>query len=386
MNDFSSRNGVHRSTILGLAGLAIVAMAGSGIAWFLAPERFFASYLTAILLPWSISVGSLTLMLIFYLTGGKWARGAWPWLALNARLIPLVALLFVPWLFGIERLYPWAHSDILTKFENTANRQWFYQIPFFVGRTIFYFAVWSALAWLSVGFTPSSSRREPDDPERPRNLGGQPVAGLGLVAILLTVTWAGIDWVMSFDPFFKSTLFGALIGMGGMMAAMSAAVAAVCFWPRLNDAATDEKTIGDLASLLLAFLMLWAYFSFAHFLIMWTGDLRIEASFYAVRNQGIWEWISPILAVGGFVLPFLCLLSYDLKRTPKKVGALAVFLLVVRLVELSWMVLPGAGDGASASVHWATVPATVAVVAIYLLALAWLIRRERFAHQEVLGG
>ncbi len=158
-------------------------------------------------------------------------------------------------------------------------------------------------------------------------VGGQAVAGLGLIAILLTVTWAGIDWVMSFDPFFTSTLFGAMIGIGAMLAAMSATVAAVCFWQPLHGAATDDKTIGDLSNLLLAFLMLWAYFSFAHFLIMWSGDLPIEASFYLARTAGIWGWIAPLLSIGGFVVPFLCLLSHDFKRSPRKVGTLAMCLL-----------------------------------------------------------
>ena len=190
--------------------------------------------------------------------------------------MPLVALLFVPWLFGIDLIYPWANSDILTQYENTENRQWFYQTPFYIWRTIFYFAVWTTLAWLCVGVRPPQLSGKTLDWPPSRVAGGQPVAGLGIIAVLLTITWAGFDWVMSFDPFFGSTLFGALLGMGGMLAAMSAVVAAVCFWPPLHDASLDDKTIGDLSSLLLAFLMLWAYFSFAHLLIMWTGNLPLE--------------------------------------------------------------------------------------------------------------
>jgi hypothetical protein len=392
MNELSQ----HRGPRIGwLAVVAIVAIAVCCAAWIYAPRQFYLAYLAAILLPWSISMGSLALLLTFGLTGGKWGRAAWPWLATNARLMPLVALLFLVWLLGIKYIYPWANSDILSQFKNTANRQWYYQTPFYIGRTVFYFAIWSALAWLATGF---SSRRNTDtdrsqeSPEPQAHLemqiiGGQPIAGLGLIAILLTVTWAGNDWVMSFDPFFKSTLFGALIGMGGMLAAMSAAVAAVCFWPRLHEAANDEKAISDLSGLLLAFLMLWAYFSFAQFLIMWTGDLPIEARFYVLRSQGIWAWIGPVLALGGFALPFLCLLSFDLKRTPKQVGTLAVCLLFVRLVELWWMILPAGGDQDYSGLHWAVIPATVAVVAIYLLALVWFVRRgEPLARREVLSG
>lgn len=365
---------------------AIVAAALCWAVWLAAPRQFFLAYLAAVLLPWSVSMGSLALMLTFALTGGKWARASWPWLAMNARLMPLVALLFVPWLLGVGQIYPWANSDLLERFEHTANRQWYFQTPFYIGRTVFYFVTWSALAWAATRL-PSRQADRPQEEADPRVLGGQPIAGLGLIAVLLTVTWAGIDWIMSFDPFFKSTLFGALIGMGGMLAAMSAVVAAVCFWPRLHDAAIDDKTIGDLSSLLLAFLMLWAYFSFSHFLIMWSGDLPVEARFYAVRTRGPWGWISPSLAVGGFVLPFLCLLSYDLKRSPRKVGTLALFLLAVRLVELWWMVLPASGGEPGAGLHWAAVPATVAVVAVYLAALGCSAHPgESWAHREPANG
>jgi hypothetical protein len=136
----------------------------------------------------------------------------------------------------------------------------------------------------------------------------------------------------------------------------------------------NDKTIGDLSNLLLAFLMLWAYFSFAHFLIMWSGNLPIEVRFYAVRTIGIWGWITPILSIGGFVVPFLCLLSYDLKRTPRMIGALALGLLFVRLVELWWMVLPAAGEKTSGW-HWSVVPTTLIVVVAYSSALVGLMRR-----------
>ena len=343
------------------------------LAWSLAAKQFFLAYLAAVLLPWSVSVGSIALILIFSLTGGKWGRAAWPWLALNARLMPLVAILFVPMLFGIANIYPWANSDVLQQFDHTENRQWFYQVPFFVGRSVFYFVVWSVLAWLS-GLALRGRFQMHPTAERGGTL-PQPIAGLGLIALLLTVTFAAMDWVMSFDPFFGSTLFGALLGIGAMLSAMSSVVAAICFWKPLRDCSIDDKTISDLAGLLLAFLMLWAYFSFAHFLIMWMGNLPLESRFYAVRSVGVWGWIAPLLAVGGFVIPFLCLLSYRFKRTPRMIGTLALGLLFVRIVELWWMVLPADGEASGANVRWEVLPATVVVVACYLAGLSWLAQR-----------
>lgn len=364
--------------------VAVAAVAGCAAAWLLSPPHFFKAWLAAAMLPWSVSLGSLTLMLIFCLTGGRWGRAVWPWLAMNARLMPLVAVLFVPWLFGIQRIYPWANSDILAQFENTEHRQWLYHLPFYIGRTGFYFAVWSALACMVAGCPGVRRVIVGTEQARPRMiLGGPAVAGLGLIAILLTVTWAGIDWVMSFDPFFASTLFGAMVGIGAMLAGASATVAAVCFWWPLHGASQDDKTIGDLSNLLLTFLMLWAYFSFAHFLIMWSGDLPIDASFYSVRNAGVWKWVTPVVSISGFVVPFLCLFSHNFKHSPRKVGTLALCLLAVRLVELWWMVLPSSSGQWFSGLHWATLPATVAVVAVYLSALAWMMRRaEHVKPQE----
>ncbi|MCA9156733.1 MAG: hypothetical protein KDA72_00320 [Planctomycetales bacterium] len=369
--------------------LLAIAVLGSLAAWWFAPQPFFMAWLAACMLPWSISVGSLTLMLIVCLTGGRWGTAAWPWLAINARLMPLVAILFIPWMFGISIIYPWANSDILTQFENTENRQWLFQVPFTIGRTVFYFAVWTGLAWFATGGAsikqlvadlPQSyekageKRKIATPPEAGKSTA---VAGLGLIAILLTVTWSGIDWVMSFDPFFTSTLFGALIGVGAMLAAMSAAVAAVCFWKPLQAASVDDRAIADLSNLLLTFLMLWAYFSFAHFLIMWSGDLPEEAAFYVARKSGLWGWIAPILSMGGFLVPFMCLFSRNFKSDPTKVGTLAVSLLLVRVVELWWMVLPAARGSNATGLPWATLPATLAVAAIYVLSLWWMMTRAR---------
>ncbi len=143
-----SATGLNRRILI----LAIVAVAGCAIAGWSAPQPFFKAWLAAAMLPWSVSLGSLTLLLIVCLTGGRWGQAAWPWLAMNARLMPLVALLFVPWLFGIHTIYPWANSDILGQFEHTENRQWFFQVPFFVGRTVFYFLVWSVLGCMVAGW------------------------------------------------------------------------------------------------------------------------------------------------------------------------------------------------------------------------------------------
>lgn len=359
MNAASTKRLSPRSQMAILAVVAIALCLGAG---FWSPRDFFIAYLAAVMLPWSISVGSITLGLIFGLTGGRWGRAAWPWLVTFSKMMPLVALLFIPWLLSISLIYPWFGGAIFSSFENTQNRQWYYQTPFFVGRTVVYFVTWIVLSWW---------------PSLIAMRGGEAVAGFGLIAILLSVTWATIDWVMSFDPFFTSSLLGVWIGGGAMLVALSAAVAGVCFGGRIQpENKADEKTLADLSSLLLAMLLLWAYYSFAQFLIMWSGDLPDEVDFYVIRTRSWWAILTPALAVLGFVVPFLCMLSYRFKRTPSMIGSLAIALVGVRALELAWIVLPGADERAMGMRFLFTIPAVAAMVGIVGVTIAWF-RPER---------
>lgn len=317
-------------------------------------------------------------MLISSLTGGRWARAAWPWLSIQVRLIPITAVTFVPYLCGMSRLYPWADKTYLTMFEHTENRQWLYQLPFVVGRSVVYWIVWTVIAMLVTGAFWKRSRAVDEGV-----IGGQCVAGISLVVLALSVTWAAIDWIMSFDPFFVSTLFGLLIGVGVMLSGISAAVAAVCFWRTLLPWTDEQKALGDLSNLLLAILMLWAYLSFSQFLIMWSGDLPIEAAYYQARKIGIWKWVTPIVSVIGFVVPFLCLLSHDFKRSPGKIGSLAVTLIAFRQIELWWMIYPGLSNDVSRGLVLTTLPTWLAVVGLYAIGVRWLMNGNAFRAEEI---
>ncbi|KAA5541805.1 hypothetical protein FYK55_16475 [Roseiconus nitratireducens] len=365
----SNRKSRHAIWIAVAAGAVVSVLLG----WLTSWENFFLAYLAAVLLPWSLSVGSLAWLLTISLTGGRWGIAIWPALVTHARLMPLVALLFVPWAIGIDQVYPWSADDYFTRFENTSHRQWFYQTPFFLLRTVGYFALWSVLAWAvrRGGSGGGESGNQDDGFATVR--GGSLVAGIGLVATVLSVTWACIDWIMSIDPFFASTLFGIWIGSGAMLAALAASIATRCFAVKVEK---PETVLGDLSGMLLAMLMLWAYFSWSQFLIMWSGDLPIEAQYYLVRSRGLWAIITPAVALLGFAVPFLCLLSYRFKRTAKWVGVLAISLIVVRGVELCWIVLPAA-DGQSSLLRLGmTVPLAATLLAIYGLLFSAAFKRS----------
>ena len=263
------------------------------LAAFLSPRHFFMSWLTVILWPWSISLGSLTLLLMIVLTGGKWSETIWQRLSLHARLMPMVGLCFLPWMIGLSYVYPWTDSAYFEGLENISHRQWFLQPGFVIGRSILYFFIWIGFSWIVAGTFLRVRQKRVAESGQILIPGGQAAAGLGLIAILISVTWAAMDWIMSLDPFFTSTLFGALVGVGALLAAMAAAIAGYAFNPRNENRNPDSKLMNDLGNLLLAFVMIWAYFSLSQFLIMWSGDLPQEAAFYQRRLMNSWSWITP---------------------------------------------------------------------------------------------
>ncbi len=329
------------------------------------PKDFFTAWLAAILWPWSICFGCLILRLIFVLTGGRWGVAAFPWISAGARLFPLVLLLFIPWALGLDFVYSWMDPEIFKGIENTEHRQLYFQPTFVILRTLAYFGVWCGLSLVFVGRPRWGFSVDPAEQIPPVVPGGEGTGGLGLLAVFLAGTWAAMDWVMSLDPHFMSTLFGALICMGALLSGLAMATASYCFH-LLHSEEEPGKALPDLANLMLAFVMLWAYMSFAQFLIMWAGDLPREAYYYQTRMNGPWHAIALVLIVSGFMIPFGCLMSYDFKRSPRKVGYLAGWLLLVRLVELWWLVFPHTNEKARAW-NWAIFPTAGFVVSAFLL-------------------
>lgn len=377
-------------------GLMIMAAIIGAIVGLFRPHDFFASWLAAILWPWSVCFGALTFRLIRALTGGRWGVAVLPWLTVLIRPFPLVALLFVPWPLGLNYLYPWTDPETFAGLKHVSNRQWFYQSDFVILRTVAYFCIWWGLAVLVAGLPRLRGTQSVPDRSSTSVPGGEAVAGLGLVALLLTSTWAAGDWVMSLDPFFVSTLFGALFGMGALLTGLSLVIALWCISnsepqteaetqtearlvlaettkgaghsPQSEKAdavsqlrpAAVSSALPDLANLLLGFVMLWAYLQFSQFLMMWSGNLPIEAMWYQSRNWGVWNLITLVLTFGGFFVSLASLMSHDFKRSLQKTGTLAVCLAAVRILELWWMILPSSPERA-ATIYWGALPCAVFV-------------------------
>jgi hypothetical protein len=312
----------------------LVSLAG----WFFNPTQFYQSYLMAYMFCLSVTLGCLALGMVHQLSGGAWGIVIRRLIGAAARLLPMMTVLFVPVLLGMHRLYPWTDADLVSHDEVLLAKRLYLNVPFFIARAAMYFAAWNGISyWLNAW---SSEQDRTANPAMARKM--QKLSAAGLIVYGLTITFASFDWLMSLEPHWYSTIYGVLI-MGGQGLSGMAFLIAVLVWlsrrPPL-DRIVSKAHFHDLGNLMLAFVMLWAYFSFSQYLIIWAGNLPQEIAWYAHRLQTGWRFIGVALVAFHFAVPFVLLLSRTIKREAALIVNVAIGVLVVRLVDLFWLVAP----------------------------------------------
>src|SRR5262249_46470171 len=225
----------------------------------------------------------------------------------GTRTIPLLVLLFLPLLLGLRDLYPWMRwtQEDLEKSHTLQFKTLYLNAPFFLERAFVYLAAWVAFSIVLLRWS-AGLPHSPAEPE-PRRL--RMLSSPGLLAYGLTITFASIDWVMSIEPLWYSTIYGPLFATGQALSGMGFAIAAVVWLapPAEFSAVITRKHLRDLGNLMLAFVLLWTYMSFAQFLLIWSGNLPEEVIWYKRRLQGGWQFLGVLLILLHFVLPFLML-------------------------------------------------------------------------------
>lgn len=314
----------------GCAGL-VCCSAGA----FFDPPQFFHAYLTAFTATAAIALGSLALWMIHSLTGGAWGFVLRRFFEAATRTLPLLALAYLPMAFALPDMYSWASPE---GHPEQSGRAQYLAPPFFLARTAVYFAAWLVLASLLQRWSAEQDRTADLRPAECM----QALAGPGLVIYGLTMTFASVDWIMSLDPSWSSTIFGALVATGQMLPALGLAIAMASWFatdPRLATVATPDVW-QDLGNLLLTFVMLWTYMMYAQLLLIWSGNLPEEITWYYTRAAGGWQWVGVLLAVGYFALPFFLLLSRDIKRNPNQLRIVALAIVAMSLVQHFWLIAP----------------------------------------------
>ena len=358
-----------RALIAGAVGLVVCA-----IGFVVDRDHLFRAWLIAYLLFLSIALGSMALMMVQHLSGGTWGVFRRVFEA-SSRTIPLLAVLFIPVILGMGSLYVWTHEDHVQADEILRHKAPYLNTPFFIARAVFYFAVWAALSW----FLNRLSARQ-DTGDLSVNTTIQRLSGAGLVIYALTVTFAGVDWIMSLNPHWYSTLFGFLMMGGQGLAALAFTIVISTFLVRREPMATLLRPhhFHDLGKLMFAFVMLWAYFNFSQFLLTYAANLIEEIPYMITRMNHGWQYLAVFLIVFHFAVPWLLLLSRRTKRTPERLVIIAAWILFVRYADFYMMVTPEfassgenlhllAGEHESHFfIHWLDLAAPLAIGGLWL--------------------
>jgi hypothetical protein len=342
-------------------GILAFLACGAGLVFF--PRQFFRSYLFAYLFWMSVGLGCLPLLMLYHLVGGAWGYSIRRLLESGTRTTLTLAVLFIPVLAGMRQLYVWIDPQDPETAEKVLKKTLYLNVPFFIGRAAFFFFLW----W----FLSTRLNRWSAAQDETADLGllarFARLSGPGIVFYGLTLTFAVTDWAMSLDPAWYSTVYGMLWIVDTALAALAFAIVVFAFLsdrPPLSGVARPEH-FHDLGNLLFAFLMFWAYLSFAQLLIMWAGDIPEEIRWYLSRLRHGWEWTAAFLIVFQFFVPWFLLLSRRNKRRPRRLGYIALLVLAMRIVDTFWMITPSFYPDRF-TVHWLDAGALAAIGGIWL--------------------
>lgn len=349
--------------VVGTVALALAWLAGGG-------EQFYQSYLVAYLFWLSISLGSLGLLLIQHMTQGDWGLVTRRINEASAATLTLLAVLFLPIWTGLESIYKWTKADPHDHL--LAAKLWFLNKSDFGLRVIAYFVIFLVLTWLLIAL----SSRQDKNPSPGLIAKMRAVAAPGIVLCGIVVTLVSVDLLMSLDPHWYSSMYGVYF-IGTILVAGMTFLILMGHW--LSRRAPMNEVLGPKifyaqGKLLLAFVMLWAYFGVSQLVIIWAANLPEEIVWYQERTQGGWLQVGLVVVFGHFFLPFLMLLSRSRKHASGRLARVAALLLAVHFLDYYWQAAPTFHH--HLTFHWLDVATLVGLGGLWLGVFATLLKRR----------
>jgi hypothetical protein len=333
---------------------------------FFSPDDFFRSYLMAYLFWFGLTLGSMALVMLQYLTGGAWGVVIRRTLESATRTLPVLAILFLPIVFGMRSLYEWDNPALVRREPVLQHRSAYMNPVFFVIRAILYFVIWAIFAYLLNRW----SAQEDERGSRQKRL--KALSAPGLIIYVFTITFASVDWAESLETHWFSTMWGFLfVAMQGLATVGFAIV--VLAWLSKREPMQDVLKpvhFHDLGKLLFMFVMLWGYFAFSQLLIVWAGNLSDEIPWYFHRFSNSWGWLGVMLIVLQFIIPFVILLWRSVKRNPVILSWMVGLIIFMRFVDLMWIVMPGYYQRGF-RLHWLNICLPLALGGIWLATFLW---------------
>lgn len=348
----------------------VVAAAGvllSLLGLFLDREQLLRSYLVSWLLWCGVALGCLAVLFLSHLARGEWGMIVRRTLEAASRTLPLLLLLFVPIAIGLGDLYTWADPEIVAGDELLRHKARYLNRTGFIVRAVAYFVLWYGCAWVLGRM--SARQDATGDASLSRKMRTFAAPALALYA--LAATFASFDWLMSLDPHWFSSIFGVYFIGGHGVSAFAFLIIVALFLSRREPLKPyfKVKHFHDYGKLLFAFVMLWTYFAISQLLIIWSGNLPEEITWYLRRTRGGWDLMAVGLLVLHFAVPFLLLLSAGLKKSPRRLAWIAVWLLAMRWMDLYWQAAPAFHE--SLTVHFLDAATLAAVGGVWV---AWFLR------------
>ncbi|HEX2612602.1 MAG TPA: hypothetical protein VHO02_03300 [Fibrobacteria bacterium] len=319
-------------------GAGILGVVLCAVSYFRNGTDFFVSYLTAFCFFLAISLGALFFVMVQHLSRSAWSvtvRRTAETLAFNLLLL---AILFLPLLPGIHDLFRWTHEDVRATDALIQAKAGYLNLPFFYIRAAFYFAVWSLLSWWFL--RTSRLQDETSDPALTTRMGK--VSTIGLILFGLTLTFFALDWIMSIDAHWYSTMFGVYYFAGSVVAFYCSLILLVTLLKRTGHLAKSVNTehYHDMGKLLFGHNVFWTYIGFSQFMLIWYANIPEETQFFLHRSAHGWKAVSYSLPWLHFAFPFLFLMSHNVKRRPLLLAAGCAVLLTMCYVDLYWLIQP----------------------------------------------
>jgi hypothetical protein len=367
--EYRAPEGVNRVQSIGfvVGGVALLLAIVGAVT---SAEKFYHAYLYSYMWVLGMTLGSLGLLMLQHLTGGNWGIVIRRPLEAASRNIWLVAVMFIPVVLGMNHLYSgngeelgWLNSPKTGEHALSPFQQSYLTRGGYLTRAVIYFIVWFGLVWI---FNAWSKQQDTDRDDRALRRRIKLFAGPGIILYILALTFAAIDWVMSLSPHWASTIYGFIFVGGQAITAMALIIITVVMLSKSEPYSTvlKKRYLHDLGNLLFAFNMLWAYFAFSQLLIIWSGNQPEEITFYRTRLYGQWGVVAVIVLLFSFAIPFLLLLSRDIKRNTSLIWKVALWMILLRLVDLYWMTRPEFTS--SAWPTWIDIVVPVALVSLWL--------------------
>ncbi len=338
--------------------VGLIALAGTFVCAFTDRRQFFFSYLFAWLFWLGLSLGCFNITMIHNLTGGRWGYPTRRFLEAGFMVLPLMVALFVPVFFGLKQLYPWAQSALFGNDSIVRHRHAWQNTPLFIARSAIFLVACLYTAWRLRSYSLEQDTTSNAAPTRKARV----LSGPGVVLFSLIATFIYIDWIMSLEPHWRSTMFGVIVLIGQILAGFSFAILMVTLF-RGEEPLSQVLTrthYHHLGNLLLTFVLFWTYISFGQLLIIYSGDIPEEIEWYLHRIAANWKGVVGALALLHFFVPFYLLLFRAVKRHVAPLGVIAGVVFVMHIVDAYWLVMPAFHQNGVA-LHWADFTAPIGI-------------------------